>query len=40
LQTWMVETQDPILNGPVPAPEGAQLNTPDQTSPHEPIITV
>jgi N-sulfoglucosamine sulfohydrolase len=29
LQTWMVETKDPILEGAVPAPEGAQLNTPD-----------
>jgi hypothetical protein len=36
----MIETNDPILKGPVPAPKGAQLNTPDQISPEEPTITV
>ena len=40
LRRWMVETRDPLLKGPVPAPKGAVLNTPDQTSPREPTITV
>jgi N-sulfoglucosamine sulfohydrolase len=28
LNHWMVKTNDPLLNGPVPAPEGAKLNKP------------
>ena len=40
LHNWMVKTKDPILDGPVPAPEGAQLNTPDQLSAKDPTITV
>jgi N-sulfoglucosamine sulfohydrolase len=40
LQTWMIETNEPILKGPVPAPKGAQLHTPDPISPQEPTITV
>lgn len=40
LNAWMRETKDPILNGPVPAPKGAELNTPDQRSPEDPTIMV
>jgi N-sulfoglucosamine sulfohydrolase len=36
LEGWMRETRDPLLDGPVPAPPGAELNSPDQTSPAEP----
>ena len=36
LDAWMRETQDPLVDGPVPAPEGAELNSPDQVSPAEP----
>ncbi len=36
LHAWMAETDDPLLRGPVPAPEGAELNHPDQVSPAEP----
>ena len=36
LDTWMRATEDPLLDGPVPAPEGAELNSPDQISPAEP----
>jgi arylsulfatase A-like enzyme len=32
LEAWMRETEDPLLDGDVPAPEGAILNTPDQRS--------
>lgn len=40
LEAWMRETDDPLLDGPVPAPPGAELNLPDQVSPSEPTITV
>ena len=36
LDEWMRATEDPLLDGPVPAPEGAELNGPDQISPAEP----
>jgi hypothetical protein len=32
----MRETGDPLLNGPVPAPPGVELNSPDQRSAAEP----
>ncbi|HET8949301.1 MAG TPA: sulfatase, partial [Solirubrobacteraceae bacterium] len=37
LDEWMRATEDPLLDGPVPAPEGAELNDPDQISPAEPV---
>jgi N-sulfoglucosamine sulfohydrolase len=37
LDAWMRETQDPLLDGPVAAPEGAEVNSPDQISPAEPV---
>jgi N-sulfoglucosamine sulfohydrolase len=36
LDDWMYSTNDPLLRGPVPAPEGAELNDPDQMSPSYP----
>jgi hypothetical protein len=36
LQRWMLETDDPLLVGPVPAPAGARANDPDGVSPGEP----
>jgi arylsulfatase A-like enzyme len=33
---WMKDTHDPLLLGPVPAPDGAQVNDPDALSPTEP----
>ena len=33
---WMAETDDPLLDGPVPPPPGAEYNEPDQVSPGEP----
>jgi N-sulfoglucosamine sulfohydrolase len=40
LDAWMRETEDPLLDGPVPAPPGAELNDPDQVSPAEPAGSV
>lgn len=36
LDTWMRDTHDPLLHGPVPAPSGAELNNPDQLSASDP----
>ena len=30
LDRWMVDTDDPLLDGPVPLPPGAWANAPDQ----------
>ena len=40
LEAWMVDTKDPLLEGDVPAPEGAELNDPDGLSPTDPTIIV
>jgi hypothetical protein len=36
----MQATHDPLLDGPVPAPKGAELNDPDQLSPQDPTTTM
>lgn len=36
LDRWMHDTNDPLLQGPVPAPKGARANDPDGISPREP----
>jgi N-sulfoglucosamine sulfohydrolase len=36
LEDWMMETDDPLLEGPVEAPPGAEINLPNQLSSREP----
>jgi len=38
LDAWMKRTDDPLLRGPVKAPEGAVVNDPEGTSPQEPPV--
>jgi arylsulfatase A-like enzyme len=40
LTEWMRETDDPLLDGDVPAPPGAEINLPTQVSPEEPVTVV
>lgn len=40
LDNWMDSTHDPLLQGPVPAPPGSELNDPDQLSPNSTMHTV
>lgn len=40
LDTWMRQTRDPLVNGPVPAPKGARVNDPEGVSPREPAKTL
>ena len=37
LATWMHDTHDPLLHGPVPLPPGAVANDPDDRSPDDPL---
>jgi hypothetical protein len=37
LARWMQETDDPLFNGPVPAPSGAKVNDSLGLSPREPV---
>jgi arylsulfatase A-like enzyme len=39
LNEWMVQTNDPLLDGPVPPPPGARINAQDQRSADEPTLT-
>ncbi len=38
LHTWMVDTHDPLLDGPVSPPAGAQINLQSQRSADEPTV--
>jgi N-sulfoglucosamine sulfohydrolase len=38
LERWMADTDDPLLDGRVPPPPGARLNTPDQRSACDPMV--
>jgi N-sulfoglucosamine sulfohydrolase len=40
LFSWMEESKDPLLEGPVPAPVGAELNARTQRSSNDPTTTV
>ena len=35
LERWMAATDDPLLRGPIPLPEGAWVNEAEALSPHE-----
>ena len=37
LTAWMKETEDPLLDGPIPVPPGAVVNDPGQSSPNDPL---
>src|SRR3954452_8130694 len=39
LTSWMEETEDPLLLGPVAVPPGAVVNDPAQASPNDPLQT-
>jgi N-sulfoglucosamine sulfohydrolase len=38
LASWMADTRDPLLDGPVAPPAGARFNTPDQRSACDPMV--
>lgn len=40
LDAWMVETEDPLLDGPIPPPPGAIVNEQWQVSPDDPVRVV
>lgn len=40
LDVWMYSTEDPLLHGPVKAPAGATVNSPDEISPKDPVEAV
>ena len=40
LEAWMVETNDPLLDGPVLPPPGARINAQDQLSASDPTETI
>jgi N-sulfoglucosamine sulfohydrolase len=40
LERWMVETRDPLLDGPVQPPSGVEVNDPDGLSASEPTLVV
>jgi N-sulfoglucosamine sulfohydrolase len=40
LESWMRDTADPLLDGPIPPPEGAMINEHNQVSPDDPLTII
>ena len=40
LDAWMKSTEDPLLEGPVPAPSGAVITYPDEVNPRGRLMTI
>jgi len=40
LNDWMIATYDPLLDGPVPLPQGARVNRASDRSPDDPLVEI
>ena len=40
LNAWMIATNDPLLEGPVPLPHGARVNRASDRSPDDPLVEI
>jgi hypothetical protein len=40
MDAWMKSTDDPLLNGPVPAPSGSVITLPDEVDPRGKMMNI